>query len=188
EAVAKAGLPEDSVVLVDDTSRGAAVEFMQQRGLVDCLIPRGGPSLIRTILDNATVPFVIDGDGNCHLYVDSAADLDMAETILVNAKTQRPSVCNAAESLVVHEAVAEQFLPRVDRALAEVELVGDDRTRQLVPRAGVATDEDYASEYLDLKLSVKVVGSLDEAITHVNANGTGHSEAIVTRDLDAADR
>ena len=188
EAVAKAGLPEDSVVLVDDTSREAAVEFMQQRGLVDCLIPRGGPSLIRTILDNATVPFVIDGDGNCHLYVDSAADLDMAETILVNAKTQRPSVCNAAESLVVHEAVAEQFLPRVDRALAEVELVGDDRTRQLVPRAGVATDEDYASEYLDLKLSVKVVGSLDEAITHVNANGTGHSEAIVTRDLDAADR
>ena len=188
EAIAKAGLPEDSLVLVDDTSREAAVEFMQQRGLVDCLIPRGGASLIRTILDNATVPYVIDGDGNCHVYVDASADLDMAESILVNAKTQRPSVCNAAESLVVHADVAAELLPRVDRSLSEVELVGDERTRALIPRAGEATEADYATEFLELKLSVKVVDSLDEAIEHVNATSTGHSEAIVTRDLAAADR
>lgn len=188
EAVAKAGLPEDSVVLVDDTSRAAAVEFMQQRGLVDCLIPRGGASLIRSILDNATVPFVIDGDGNCHVYVDSAADLEMAESILINAKTQRPSVCNAAESLVVHADIAPQFLARVDVALAEVELVGDERVRAVISRAGVATDEDFASEFLDMKLSIKVVDSLDEAIAHVNANSTGHSEAIVTADYANAER
>lgn len=188
EALAKAGLPEDSVVLVEDTSREAAVEFMQQRGLVDCLIPRGGASLIATILDNATVPYVIDGDGNCHVYVDAAADLDVAERILVNAKTQRPSVCNAAESLVVHSAVAADFLPRVDRTLHGVELVGDARARSLVPRMGEATEEDFATEYLDLKLSVKVVDSVDEAIAHVNDTSSGHSEAIVTTDVDAADR
>jgi glutamate-5-semialdehyde dehydrogenase len=188
EAISKAGLPEDAVVLVDDTSREAAVEFMQQSGLVDCLIPRGGTSLIRTILDNATVPYVIDGDGNCHVYVDAAADLDMAERILQNAKTQRPSVCNAAESLVVHADVAEEFLPRVDRVLADVELVGDDRARRIVGRIGPASEEDFATEYLDLKLSVRVVDSIDEAIGHVNETGSGHSEAIVTSDLAAADR
>ena len=188
EAAAKAGLPEDSVVLVEDTSRAAATEFMQQRGLVDCLIPRGGASLIQSILEHATVPFVIDGDGNCHVYVDRAADLDMAETILVNAKTQRPSVCNAAESLVLHADIAAEFLTRVDGALADVELVGDERARAALARVGAATDEDFASEFLDLKLSVKVVDSLDEAIAHVNANSTGHSEAIVTADLATAER
>jgi glutamate-5-semialdehyde dehydrogenase len=188
EAVAKAGLPEDSIVLVDDTSREAAVEFMQQRGLVDCLIPRGGASLIRSILDNATVPFVIDGDGNCHVYVDRAADLDMAEKILVNAKTQRPSVCNAAESLVVHADVAADFLARVDTALVDVELVGDERARALLGRVGVASEQDFASEFLDLKLSVRIVDSLDEAISHVNEHSTGHSEAIVTADLATAER
>ncbi|MGZ4710433.1 MAG: glutamate-5-semialdehyde dehydrogenase, partial [Acidimicrobiales bacterium] len=124
EAVAKTGLPADAVVLVADTSREAAVEFMQQRGSIDCLIPRGGPSLIQSILDNATVPYVIDGDGNCHVYVDEAADLDMALDIIVNAKTQRPSVCNAAESLVVHRSVADAFLPRAAEALVGVELRG----------------------------------------------------------------
>jgi glutamate-5-semialdehyde dehydrogenase len=188
EAVSKAGLPEDSIVLVEDTSRVAAVEFMQQRGLVDCLIPRGGASLIRTIRENASVPYVIDGDGNCHVYVDASADLDMAETILTNAKTQRPSVCNAAESLVVHADIAAEFLPRVDRSLPEVELVGDERARALVSRAAPASDEDFATEFLDMKLSVKVVDSLDEAIAHVNETSTGHSEAIVTSDLTAADR
>jgi glutamate-5-semialdehyde dehydrogenase len=188
EAVAKAGLPEDAVIVVDDTSREAAVEFMQQRGLVDCLIPRGGASLIATIREHATVPFVIDGDGNCHVYVDAAADLEMAERILVNAKTQRPSVCNAAESLVVHASVAGDFLPRVDRALAGVDLVGDARARSLVPRMTEATDVDWSTEYLDLKLSVRVVDTLDEAIEHVNDTSSGHSEAIVTRDLDAAER
>lgn len=188
DAVETAGLPRDSIVLVDDVSREAAVEFMQQPDYVDCLIPRGGPSLIRTILDNATVPYVIDGDGNCHVYIDSAADLDMAETVLLNAKTQRPSVCNAAESLVVHADVAQEFLPRVDKLLADVELVGDERARSSIPRAGVATEEDFSTEFLDMKMSVKVVDSLDEAIDHVNQTGTGHSESIITDDYRAAER
>jgi glutamate-5-semialdehyde dehydrogenase len=188
EAVGKAGLPEDAVIVVEDTSREAATEFMQQRGLVDCLIPRGGPSLIASILEHATVPYVIDGDGNCHVYVDAHADLDVAERILVNAKTQRPSVCNAAESLVVHASVAADFLPRVERALAGVELVGDQRSRTLVPRIGEATEEDWSTEYLDLKLSVRIVDSLDEAIAHVNETSSGHSEAIITTDVAAADR
>src|SRR5262245_22730034 len=164
EGFAKAGLPPDVLILVEDTSREAAVEFMRLREHVDCLIPRGGRSLIRSILDNATVPYVIDGDGNCHVYVDASADLDMAVAILVNAKTQRPSVCNAAESLVVHEAVAAEFLPRAHAALEGVELVGDEAARAIVPEMGAATDDDFATEFLDLKLSVKVVASLDEAI------------------------
>lgn len=188
EAIEKAGLPADSVVLVEDTSRDAAVEFMRQRAYVDCLIPRGGPSLIQSILENATVPYVIDGDGNCHVYVDESADLDMALSIVVNAKTQRPSVCNAAESLLVHAAVADEFLPAAAEALEGVEFVGDERTRALVPGAGVATDDDYATEFLDLKLAVRVVNSLDEAIEHVNRFSSGHSEAIITRSLEAAQR
>ena len=124
--LAKAGLTEDAVGLVSDTSRESAVEFMRLRGIIDCLIPRGGPSLIATILEHATVPYVIDGDGNCHVYVDARADLDVAEAIVVNAKTHRPGVCNAAESLLVHRDVAAAFLPRVARALDGVELVGDD--------------------------------------------------------------
>src|SRR4051794_18011041 len=133
EGFAKGGLPEDSLVLVEDTSREAAVEFMRLRGLIDCLIPRGGPSLISSILEHATVPYVIDGDGNCHVYVDESADLDMALSILVNAKTQRPSVCNAAESLVVHEAVADRFVPMAVDALDGVELVGDERSQAMAP-------------------------------------------------------
>jgi glutamate-5-semialdehyde dehydrogenase len=188
EALVKSGLPADALVMVDDTSREAAVEFMQQREVIDCLIPRGGPSLIASIREHATVPYIIDGDGNCHLYVDRSADLDMAEAILVNGKTQRPSVCNALESLVVHGDVAAAFLTRVDRALADVELVGDERARSLVDRCGEATDDDFAREFLDLKLSIRVVDSIDEAIEHVNATGTGHSEAIITNDIAAADR
>ncbi len=147
EGFAKAGLPEDSVVLVEDTSRESAVTFMRLRGFIDCLIPRGGPSLIASILEHATVPYVIDGDGNCHVYVDASADLDMAVDIIVNAKTQRPSVCNAAESLLVHAAVAPEFLPRAAAALEGVELVGDEASRALVAM-GEATDDDYASEFL----------------------------------------
>jgi glutamate-5-semialdehyde dehydrogenase len=188
EGVAKAGLPEDAIVLVDDTRHEAAIEFMQLRQSIDCLIPRGGPSLIAAILEHATVPYVIDGDGNCHVYVDAAADLDMALSIVVNAKTQRPSVCNAAESLVVHEAVAAEFLPRAVTALEGVELVGDERTRALVPGVGIATDDDFDREFLDLKMSVAVVPSLDAAIAHVTRHGSGHTEAIVTRDLSAATR
>ena len=188
DAMEKAGLPADAVILVEDTRHEAAVEFMRQRESIDCLIPRGGPSLIRSVLENATVPYVIDGDGNCHVYVDETADLDMALEIIVNAKTQRPSVCNAAESLLVHAAVADAFLPRVDAALAGVELVGDAATRARIARAGVATDDEYATEFLDLKLSVAVVGSLDDAIRHIRRFGTGHSEAIVTTSVAAADR
>jgi len=188
EGVAKAGLPEDSLVLVEDVSREAATAFMQLRESIDVLIPRGGPSLIKSILENATVPYVIDGDGNCHVYVDAAADLDMATAIVVNAKTQRPSVCNAAESLVVHEAVAETFLPRVAAALDGVELVGDARSRAIVASIGAATDDDFATEFLDLKMSVAVVPDLDAAIGHVQRYSSGHSEAIVTGDYEAATR
>jgi glutamate-5-semialdehyde dehydrogenase len=190
EALAKAGLPEDALVLVEDTSREAAVEFMRQRESVDCLIPRGGPSLIRSILDNATVPYVIDGDGNCHVYVDAAADLGMAADIAVNAKTQRPSVCNAAETLLVHEDVAPEFLPAVADRLDGVTLVGDDATRSLLgaERVGEASEDDWAREFLALELAVRVVPSLDAAIDHIARYGTGHSEAIVTSDLAAADR
>ena len=186
--LAKVGLPEDSLVLVEDVSHETAIAFMRLRGYIDCLIPRGGPSLIGSILDNATVPYVIDGEGNCHVYVDSAADLDMAVRIVANAKMSRPSVCNAAESLVVHSEVAGRFLPRAVEALPGVELVGDDRARAIVPSIGEATDEDWYREYLDLKMSVRVVDSLDEAIDHVNETGSGHSEAIVTSDLGAATR
>jgi len=188
EGLAKVGLPEDAVVLVEDVSRDAAVEFMRLRESIDLLIPRGGPSLIRSVLDNATVPFVIDGDGNCHVYVDAAADLEMAVSIVVNAKTQRPSVCNAAESLVVHRSVAEAFLPAAVEALAGVTLVGDERSRAIAPSIGAATEADFATEFLDLKMSVAVVDDLEAAIDHVQRYSSGHSEAIVTGDLAAADR
>jgi len=186
-ALESVGLPADAVTLLADTSREAAVAFMQQRGVVDCLIPRGGPALIASILDHATVPFVIDGDGNCHVYVDAAADLDMAERIVVNAKTQRPSVCNAAETLLVHADVADVFLPQIADAMAGVELLGDDRVRALVPRAGVADDEAYATEFLDLRMSVAVVDNVDGAIDHIRRYTSGHSEAIVTGDLATAE-
>ncbi|HEX4906492.1 MAG TPA: glutamate-5-semialdehyde dehydrogenase [Acidimicrobiales bacterium] len=190
EALVKAGLPEDGLVLVEDTSREAAVEFMRLRESIDVLIPRGGPSLIASILEHATVPYVIDGDGNCHVYVDAGADLDMAASIVVNAKTQRPSVCNAAESLVVHASVADAFLPRIATELGErgVELVGDEASRAIVPAIGPATEDDFSREFLDLKMSVAVVPSIDAAIAHVQRHSTGHSEAIVTTDLVAADR
>jgi glutamate-5-semialdehyde dehydrogenase len=190
EAAHKVGLPEDTVVLVDDVSHESAVGVMRLTEYVDCLVPRGGPALIASIREHATVPVVIDGDGNCHVYVDAAADLDQALDVVVNAKTNRTSVCNAAESLLVHEAVADAFLPRVGAALTErgVELLGDDGARQRCPAMSVATDADFAKEFLDLKLSVAVVGSLDAAIAHVNRFGTGHTEAILTTDLAAARR
>lgn len=188
EAAAKAGLPADSVILVEDTSREGVVAFMQLRGLIDCLIPRGGPSLVATVVESARVPYVIDGDGLCHVYVDAGADLAMAEAIVANAKCHRPSVCNAAETLLVHRAVAPAFLARLPEVLAGVELVGDDATRSVLPGVDPATEEDWALEYLDLKLSVRVVADIDEAIEHVARYGTGHSEAIVTNDLVAAER
>ena len=185
EGITKAGLPEDALMLVTDTSYEAAIEFMQLRDHIDCLIPRGGPSLINSILDNAKVPYVIDGDGNCHVYVDEAADLDLATNVIVNAKMQRPSVCNAAESLVVHSQIAPSFLPRITNALEGVELVGDERSRDLVPSIQPATEEDWSTEYLDLKMSVRIVDNIDEAITHINNNSTGHSEAIISSNQTA---
>jgi len=190
EGVAAAGLPEDAIALVDDVTHEGALAVMRCTEFVDCLIPRGGPALIRSIRENATVPVIIDGDGNCHVYVDAAADLDQALRIAVNAKTNRTSVCNAAESLVVHAAVADVFLPRVAEALAarDVVMVGDVGARQRVPTMGEATDDDFGREFLDLKISVAVVPDLDGAIDHVNRFGSGHTEAIVTGDLAAAQR
>jgi glutamate-5-semialdehyde dehydrogenase len=190
DGLAKAGLPADAVQLVDDVRHEAAVELMQLTDVVDCLIPRGGPGLIQSIRDHATVPVIIDGDGNCHVYVDAFADLQVALDIVVNAKTQRPSVCNAAESLVVHRDVADDFVVDVWDALTErgVELVGDAAARAIVPDMGEATDDDFGREFLSLKMSVAVVPSLDAAIDHVNRFGSGHTEAILTRDLAAAER
>ena len=190
EGLAKAGLPEDSLVLVEDTSYEAAVEFMRLRESIDVLIPRGGPSLIRSILDNATVPYVIDGDGNCHVYVDASADLAAAAAIVENAKMQRPSVCNAAETLLVHRNIAATFLTDLAPRLEGVELVGDEATSEILGDrvSALATDEDYATEFLDLKLAIRVVDTLDAAIAHIRRYSTGHSEAIVTNEVRAADR
>ena len=190
EACDKVGLGADAVCLVEDTSRESATAFMRLQGVIDCLIPRGGPSLISAVLEQATVPYVIDGAGNCHVYVDASADLDMATAIVVNGKTQRPSVCNATESLVVHRDIAGKWLPELADALPTVTLVGDEEALRVVgsPRMAPATEEDWGTEYLDLRLSVRVVADLNEAIEHVRRYGTGHTEAIVTRDRSAARR
>jgi glutamate-5-semialdehyde dehydrogenase len=188
EALNKAGLAEDGVLLVEDTSHETALEFMRLRGVIDCLIPRGGRHLIELLLEHATVPYVLDGDGNCHVYVDQSADLDMALEIVVNAKTQRPGVCNAAESLLVHRAVAPRFLPMAARALEGVELRGDPATVAILPGTTPASEVDFATEFLGPCLSVAVVDDLESAIAHIDRFGSGHSEAIVTTDLAAADR
>ncbi|MDQ3931696.1 MAG: glutamate-5-semialdehyde dehydrogenase [Actinomycetota bacterium] len=183
------GLPTDAVCLVEDTSRESVRELMEARGLVDLLLPRGGAELIQRVVRGAQVPVVETGVGNCHVYVDAAADLGKAVDIIVNAKAQRPSVCNAAETLLVHEAVAEEFLPKVAAELqaAGVELVGDERARQIVDM-GVASVEDFAAEYLDLKLAIGVVPDLDAALSHIARYGTLHTEAVVTEDRAAARR
>jgi len=187
EALASVGLPEAGVSLVEDPSHEVAIAFMQLTDVLDCLIPRGGPSLIAAMREHARVPYVLDGDGNCHIFVDETAQLERAVSIVVNAKTSRPGVCNAAETVLVHERVAAQFLPALAAAAPEVELRGDEATRRLV-HATPATEEDYEREFLDLILAVKVVGSLDEAIEHVTRYGTGHSEAILTEDAEHADQ
>ena len=184
------GVPRSAIQLIEDTDRSSALELMRAKGLVDLLVPRGGRTLIEAIEENATVPFIIDGDGNCHIYVDRAANPQMATDIIVNAKTQRPSVCNAAETLLVHVEVAEKWMPSALEALSErgVTIRGDDRTRAIWSHAEPATEEDWTTEYLDLTLAVRVVDSLDEAIGHVNRYGTSNAEAIVTEDLSAARR
>jgi glutamate-5-semialdehyde dehydrogenase len=182
EALMKEGLPEEGVALVEDPSYETATAFMQMTSVLDCLIPRGGPSLIAAMREHARVPYVLDGDGNCHVYVDEYADLDKAVAIVKNAKTSRPGVCNAAETVLVHEKVAPAFLPALELAVPEVELRADQRAMALLSRATPAVESDFENEFLDLILAVKVVGSIDEAIAHVTKYGTGHSEAIVSED------
>lgn len=189
-AVEACGLPADALNLIDDLTHEGAAEMMRANGLIDVLIPRGGAGLIRTVVNNATVPVIETGTGNCHIYVDASADLDMARDILVNAKCQRVSVCNAAESLLVHRDVAETFLPIAQKALNEhhVVLHGCPRTQEILSDILPATEEDYGKEYLDYEMSVKVVDSLEEAIDHINRYNTGHSESIVTHDYFAAQK
>ncbi len=192
EALGEAGLPQDAAVLLAGGGHEDLGELATQEDTVDLLIPRGGEGLKRALKDVATVPVIYAAAGNCHVYVHADADLEMARRIAVNAKTQRPGVCNAAETLLVDAAVADEFLPAALAALrdAGVELVGDERVRESAGgvEVGVASEDDWDSEYLDLKLAVAVVDSLDEAIDHVNRHGTRHSEAIVTGSEDAAAR
>jgi glutamate-5-semialdehyde dehydrogenase len=192
EALAEAGLPEDAVLLLPvGEGHGDLAELATQDGVVDLLIPRGGEGLKKALKDVATVPVIYAAAGNCHVYVHSDADLEMARRIVVNAKTQRPGVCNAAETLLVDAGVAADFLPAAlgDLRGAGVELVGDERVRELGGvEVGAASDADWDTEFLDLKLAVAVVDSLEDAIEHVNAHGTGHSEAIVTASPEASDR
>jgi glutamate-5-semialdehyde dehydrogenase len=184
----RAGLPADAVQLVPIADRQVVSYLLGMRDLIDLVIPRGGKSLIQRVASEAKMPVLKHFDGVCHVYVDAAADLDAAERIVLNAKCQRPGTCNAAECLLVHRAVADQFLPRIGAALAKagVEVRGDAETRKRIPGAKAATDEDYRTEYLDLVLSVKVVADLAEAVSHVAEYGSHHTDAIVTRDLAAA--
>jgi glutamate-5-semialdehyde dehydrogenase len=192
DALEDSGLPADAVQLVDSSSRETVKELMRARGLVDVLIPRGGADLIRSVVEESTVPVIETGVGNCHVYVDAAADLDMALVILLNAKTSRPSVCNAAESLLVHKNVAEPFLARALPALrdAGVTVHGDAATVSCGLSKGIdvepASDADFAAEYLSLDLSAAIVDSLDDAVAHITRFGTGHTEAIVTESQSAA--
>lgn len=189
-ALEQEGLCPDCVILLDDTSRETAQQMMGLRGYIDVLIPRGGAGLIRSVVENAKVPVIETGTGNCHIYVDKDADLDMAVEILYNAKCSRPSVCNAAESLLVHQDIAAEFLPRAKQKLDEckVEWRGSPRTVAILPGIAPATLEDYAAEYNDYILSCKVIDGLDEAIAHIRRYSTGHSECIVTRNEEAARR
>ncbi|MBE3580086.1 MAG: glutamate-5-semialdehyde dehydrogenase [Thermoanaerobacteraceae bacterium] len=188
EAAIAAGIPEGAIQLVDTTDREAVQVMMRLNEYIDVLIPRGGAGLIRTVVENASVPVIETGVGNCHVYVDEDADLEMAARIVVNAKTQRPGVCNAMETLLVHRNIAPSFLPLVAPQLRDlgVELRGCENTRALVPFAREATEEDWATEYLDLILAVKVVNDLEEAIQHISTYGTRHSEAIVTNNYARA--
>lgn len=190
EAMEECGIPGDVLQLITDTDRAVTVEFMRLKDYVDVLIPRGSAGLIKSVVENSTIPVIETGVGNCHVYVDKEADLDMAVQIVYNAKTQRTGVCNACESLVVHEAVREAFLPMLRKALApkQVELRGDERVCSVLADCVPATEEDYGREYLDTILSLKTVDSLEEAIRHINHYNTGHSECIVTRDSKAAEQ
>ena len=191
KALENAGITADAVQLVEDTSHEVAEELMVATKYVDLLIPRGGARLIQTVKEKAKVPVIETGVGNCHIYVDKYANLDMATQIVINAKTQRPSVCNAAESLVVHADIAEDFLPNLEKAISKVQAVefrADETALKLMEKAVPASPEDFATEFLDYIMSVKVVDSLDEAIDWINTYTTSHSEAIVTQDISRAEQ
>ena len=179
-----------AVQLIEDTDRTVTAQFMKMKEYVDVLIPRGGAGLIRSVVENSTIPVIETGTGNCHVYVDRDADVDMAVKILMNAKTQRIGVCNACESLVVHRAIRDRFLPKMAETLKtkNVELRGDESTREILPDCIPATEEDYGTEYLDYILSIKTVDSVDEAIAHINRYNTKHSECIVTENVQTAEK
>ena len=189
QAIESVGLDKNCIQLVEDTSRETANALMKLNGYIDVLIPRGGAGLINSVVQNATVPVIETGVGNCHIYVDKTADIDMAVDIIYNAKTSRPSVCNAAESLVVHKDIAAQALPAIKAKLDEknVELCGDEYAGNIIDIA-LATDEDWGKEYLDYKMSIKTVDNVEEAIAHINTYSTGHSEAIITNDYNSAQK
>ena len=188
EALEKAGLPRDCIQLVEDTSRDSATALMKMNSYVDVLIPRGGAGLIRACVENSTVPVIETGTGNCHIYVDKAADIAKAVKIIYNAKTSRPSVCNACESLVVHEGIAQKALPLIKQALDEKDVVihGDEKCATIIPGVIPATAEDYGKEYLGYEISVKVVSDIEQAVSHITEYSSGHSECIVTQDYTAA--
>ena len=188
--LSEAGLPEEAVTLLPGTDRESTLAFMGMRGLVDVLIPRGSAGLIRSVVEHAAVPVIETGTGNCHVYVDASADVDMALGIILNAKTQRVGVCNACESLLIHRDIAHEAVPLIAHSLMEhqVQIFGDEPCRRIFPKISAATEEDWGMEYLDYKISMKEVDSLEEAIAHINHYGTGHSECIVTRDPEAARR
>lgn len=190
QAVKEAGMPEDVIQLVEDTSRESANELMKMNEYVDVLIPRGGAGLIQAVVKNATVPVIETGVGNCHIYIDKNADLKKAVDIVFNAKTSRPSVCNAAESLLIHKDIAKEALVAIKNKLDEkdVTLVGDSKARKIIPDMEKATDADWATEYLDYKMSVKIVDSVEEAIDHIYKYSTGHSECIVTENAGTAEK
>ena len=183
-ALSESGLPEDAVNLIDDTTRQSATELMKANGYVDMLIPRGGAGLIKACVENATVPCIQTGTGICHVYVDASADLDMALDIIENAKTSRPSVCNAAEVCIVDSAVAKEFLPRLKERIPQVELRLDERAAEIIDGTP-AGETDFDTEFLDYILAIKIVDGVDEAIAHIAKHSTGHSEAIVARDEEA---
>lgn len=190
QAVKEAGMPEDVIQLVEDTSRESANELMKMNEYVDVLIPRGGAGLIQAVVKNATVPVIETGVGNCHIYIDKNADLKKAVDIVFNAKTSRPSVCNAAESLLIHKDIAKEALVAIKNKLDEkdVTLVGDSKAREIILDMEKATDADWATEYLDYKMSVKIVDSVEEAIEHIYKYSTGHSECIVTENAGIAEK
>lgn len=190
DGLEKAGLEKDSVQLIEDTSREIATEMMKLNDYIDVLIPRGGAGLIKAVVNNATVPVIETGTGNCHIYVDEDCDFEMAKNIVINAKTSRPSVCNAAEKLLINEKIANDFMPMIFEALREknVEIRGDEALKAIDDSVALASDDEWYNEYLDYKIGVKIVKDIDEAINLINQYGSGHSEAIVTKSYEASQK